>query len=44
MPGANKSGSKYSIAKNFRGGGTKPEKTNIELVPLETKEYFMFGE
>lgn len=39
MPGANISGSKYNIVKKL--GKEKTENTNIEFVPLETKEYFV---
>lgn len=36
-PGANKSDSKYSIVKKLGRGRAKPEKTNVEFVPLETR-------
>lgn len=41
MPGANKYDSKYNIVKKLGGKIAKPEKTNIEFVSLETKEYLL---
>lgn len=44
MPGAKKSGSKYSIVKELGEKKAKPEKARIEFVPLETKEYLLLLE
>lgn len=41
-PGANKSGSKYSIVKKLGGG--RPEKTNVEFVPLEIYIYIFVAQ